>query len=148
MGYLIEPAAAAALVKFETLIKVADMQQLFTAPYDLTPTQKAGFIFVPVSAFIQVNGTTPYNSFNHLWIGQGSGAAENSTFGKTATNTLSPGTASSFIVNIEHGATPTNKFGNRVAGNRDFILSMDLDDTSGDGDGFVTIYGYYLPIFI
>jgi hypothetical protein len=148
MGYLIEPAAAAELVKFTTLIKAADMQQLFTAPYDLTPTQKVGFIFVPVSAFIQVNGTTPYNTFLHLWIGQGAGAAENSTFGKTATNTLTPGTASSFIVNIEHGATPTNKFGNRVSGTRDFILSMDLDDTSGDGDGFVTIYGYYLPIFI
>jgi hypothetical protein len=148
MGYLIKPAGGGDLVKFETLIKAVDMQQLFTAPYNLTPTQKAGFIFVPVSAFIQVNGTTPYNSFNHLWIGQGAGAAENSTFGKTATNTLSPGTASSFIVNIEHGATPTNKFGNRVSGTRDFILSMDSDDTSGDGAGFLTIYGYYLPEFI
>jgi hypothetical protein len=148
MGYLIEQGAPSELVKFETLIKAADMQQLFSAPYDLTPTQKAGFCFVPVSAFIQVNGTTPYNLFNHLWLGQGTGNAVNSTYGKTATNTLDPGTAASFIVNIEHGVVAGNKFGNRVAANRDFKISMDLDDTSGDGDGFFTLYGYYLPEFI
>jgi hypothetical protein len=148
MGYLIKPTGGGDLVKFETLIKAVDMQQLATSPYDLTPTQKTGFVFVPVSAFIQVNGTTDYNTFNNLWIGQGTGNAQNSTFGKTATNILSPGTACSFIVNIEHGVTATNKFGNRVAGNRDFILTMDSDDSSGDGDGFVTIYGYYLPEFI
>jgi hypothetical protein len=144
MGYLIEPAAAAELVKFETLIKAVDMQQLFTAPYDLTPTQKAGFVFVPVSAFIQVNGTTPYNTFLHLWLLQGGGTQVNSTFGRFGANQLTPGAAASFIVNIEHGVTATN----RLTPNRDFTLEMDQDDTGGDGDGFVTIYGYYLPEFI
>ena len=148
MGYLIKPAASGELVKFETLIKAVDMQQLATSPYNLTPTQKAGFCFVPVSAFIQVNGTTAYNTFLHLWLKQGGGAQVNSTFGRFGANQLSPGGfASSFIVNIEHGVTATNRFGNRVSHNRDFILEMDADDTSGDGDGFVTIYGYYLPIF-
>jgi hypothetical protein len=149
MGYLIEPAAAAELVKFETLIKAADMQQLFTAPYDLTPTQKAGFIFSPVSAYIQVNGTTQYSNFLHLWITQGGvGTEVSATFGRTGNNILSPGTLSSFIVNIDHGTTPTNKFGVRQVVNRDYVLEMDQDDATGDGDGFVTIYGYYIPVFI
>lgn len=149
MGYLIKPTGGGDLVKFETTIKAADMQQLFTAPYDLTPTQKAGFIFSPVSAFIQVNGTTSYNSFLHLWITQGGvGTEVSATFGRTANNILSPGTLSTFIVNIDHGTTPTNKFGVRQVVNRDYILEMDVDDTSGDGDGFVTIYGYYIPVFI
>jgi hypothetical protein len=148
MGYLIKEAATGDLVKFETLIKAVDMQQLFSNPYDLTPTQKAGFVFAPVSAFIQVNGTTSYNLFNHLWIYQQGGNDINSTFGKTATNILTPNFAASFIVNIEHGFVPGNKFGNRVANTRDFTISMDIDDSSGNGDGFVTIYGYYLPIFI
>ena len=147
MGFLIKKAASD-LVKFTTLIKAVDMQQLFTAPFDLTPTQKANFVFVPVSAFIQVNGTTAYNSFLHLWIYQGGGAEYNSTFGRVGANQLSPNTACSFIVNIEHGRVPTNKFGNEVSNSRDFILGMNADDTSGDGDGFVTIYGYYLPEFI
>ena len=148
MGYLIEPAAAAELVKFETYIKAVDMQQLATAPYTLTPTIKAGFIFSPVSAYIQVNGTTDYNSFLHLWIAQQTGSSKTATYGFTGTNNLSPGALATFIVNIDHGTTPTNKFGVRQVVNRDYVLEMDQDDTSGDGDGFVTIYGYYIPVFI
>jgi len=148
MGYIIKEAATSDLVKFETLIKAADMQQLGSAAYPLTPTQKSGFVFVPVSAFIQVNGTTPYNTFLHLWLSQGGGTQVNSTFGRFGANQLTPGAAASFIVNIEHGVTATNRFGNRVSNNRDFELSMDIDDSSGNGDGFVTIYGYYLPNFI
>lgn len=149
MGYLIEPAAPAELVKFTTLIKAIDMQQLNTAPYDLTPTQKPGFIFSPVSAYIQVNGTTAYNTFLHLWITQQAGQLKTATFGRNGGNlVLSPGDLETFIVNIDHGTTATNKFGARQVNNRDYILQMDIDDTSGDGDGLVTIYGYYLPIFI
>jgi len=148
MGYLIEPASSE-LVKFETIIRAADMQQLASTPYALTPTQKAGFIFSPVSAYIQVNGTTAYTVFNHIWIGQqpGAGTAKTATYGRTGTNNISPNNISSFIVNVDHGTTPTNKFGVRQVSNRDYYLEMDLDDTSGDGDGKVTIYGYYLPIF-
>lgn len=149
MGYLIEQGTPSELVKFETLIKASDMQQLNTAPYDLTPTQKPGFIFSPVSAYIQVNGTTQYSNFLYLWITQaGVGTEVSATFSRTGNNILSPGTLSSFIVNIDHGTTPTNKFGVRQVVNRDYVLEMDQDDTSGDGDGLVTIYGYYLPIFI
>jgi hypothetical protein len=148
MGYLIEQGAPSELVKFETLIKAADMQKLATAPYTLTATQKAGFVFVPVSAFIQVNGTTPYNTFLHLWLDQPGGTQVNSTFSRFGSNVLTPGAASSFIVNIEHGVAAANRFGNRVAANRDFQIRMDVDDLSGDGDGFFTLYGYYLPQFI
>ena len=147
MGYLIEPTAND-LVKFETLIKAADMQQLNSAPYNLTPTQKAGFVFSPVSVFIQVNGTTAYVNFNHIWISQNPANEKTATFGKTLTNVLQPNSVCSFLVNIDHGTVPTNRFGVRQVSNRDYILSMDLDDTSGDGDGFLTIYGYYLPDFI
>ena len=147
MGFIIKQGGGD-LVKIETIIKAVDMQQLATAPYNLTPTQKAGFVFVPVSAFIQVNGTTAYNVFLHLWIEQPGGTQINSTFGRAGANILTPGSACSFIVNIEHGVTPTNKFGNRVTSNRDFNLRMDIDDSSGDGDGKLTLYGYYLPVFI
>jgi hypothetical protein len=148
MGYLIKPAGESDIVKFETLIKAADMQQLNSAPYNLTPTQKAGFIFVPTICFIQVNGTTAYNTFNHMWIYQdGGGVVYNSTFGRTAASFLAPSSLCSFIVNIEHGLTPTNKFGNRTIANRDFLIAMDTDDLSGDGDGIVTMKGFYQPIF-
>ena len=148
MGYLIKPAETSDLVKFETLVKAVDMQQLATAPYLLTATQKAGFVFVPVSAFIQVNGTTAYSTFSHLWINQIGVIPKAATYGRILSNDISPNYVSSFIVNIDHGTTPTNKFGVRIASNRDFELQMDIDDSSGDGDGFVTIYGYYLPEFI
>lgn len=149
MGYIIKESSTGDLVKFETIIRAADMQQLATAPYDLTPTQKAGFIFSPVSAYIQVNGTTQYSNFLHLWITQqGAGTEVSATFGRTANNILIPGALSSFIVNIDHGTTPTNKFGVRQVVNRDYVLEMNIDDSSGDGDGKVTIYGYYLPEFI
>jgi hypothetical protein len=146
MGYLIEPGGSD-LVTFETFIKAADMQQLNSAPYPLTPTQKAGFVFVPTICFIQVNGTIPYNTFLHLWIKQTGSAEVNSTFGKAGVNQLDPFSVCSFIVNIEHGVTPTNKFGNKITPTRDFILEMNIDDFSGDGDGLVTMKGFYVPIF-
>lgn len=147
MGYLIKQQDAE-LVKFETNILRGDMQQLATVPYALTATQKVGFVFTPVSAFIQVNGTLPYNTFSNLWIVQPGGTEKNATFQRVGSNNLNPNTVCAFIVNIAHGTIPINIFGNRVVSNRDFELSMNIDDTSGDGDGLVTIYGYYLPIFI
>lgn len=146
MGYLIKQAGSD-FIKFETLIKANDMQTLSSAPYGLTPTIKAGFVFVPVTVYIQVNGTTSYDSFNHLWIQQAGGNKVNSSFQCLGSNQLTPSAVSSFIVNIEHGVTPTNVFGNRVVDSRDFEISMDIDDSSGDGDGLVTMIGYYIPIF-
>jgi hypothetical protein len=148
MGYLIKEGGGGDLVKFETIIRAADMQQLASTPYALTPTQKAGFVFVPVSAFIQVNGTTAYNTFSHLWINQIGVIPKAATYGRISSNDLFPNFVSSFIVNIDHGTTPTNKFGVRIASNRDFELQMNIDDASGNGDGKVTLYGYYLPDFI
>jgi hypothetical protein len=146
MGYLIEPTANY-FVKFETLIRAADMQQLATAPYTLTSTIKAGFIFVPVSASIQVNGSTGYTTFAHLWIWQGGGTTKSATFARSLTNVLGPSKVCNFIVNVDHGTLPTNQFGNSIDGTRDFILKMDVDDFGGDGDGKVIMYGYYLPEF-
>jgi hypothetical protein len=146
MGYLIEPGGGA-LVKIEALIGAGRMSALATAP-QIIPTVKPGFIFMPVAAFIQVNGTTPYNSFIHLWLWQAGGAEKAATFGRAGANELEPGKASAFIVNIDHGTVPTNKFGVTIGGGRDFVLEMDQDDSSGDGDGLVTLYGYYLPDFI
>jgi hypothetical protein len=146
MGYLIKPAGGD-LVKIEATIPSARMATLATLPQTIT-TQKAGFTFMPVSAFIQVNGTTSYNTFLHLWLWQGGGALKTATFGRVGANELEPGKASAFIVNIDHGTTPTNKFGVTIQGDRDFVLEMNADDSSGDGDGKVTIYGYYLPDFI
>jgi hypothetical protein len=146
MGYLIEPGGGA-LVKIETLISAVRMQTLSTNPQTIK-TKKAGFVFMPVAAFIQVNGTSSYNTFLHLWLWQQGGAEKAATFGRAGANELEPGKASAFIVNIDHGTLPTNQFGVTIEGNRDFVLEMDQDDSSGDGDGFVTIYGYYLPEFI
>jgi hypothetical protein len=123
------------------------MKALATAPRTI-PTYKPGFVFMPVAAFIQVNGTNSYNSFLHLWLWQQGTAGKAATFGVTGSNSLEPGKSSAFIVNIDHGTTPTNKFGVTVAGTRDFVLEMDSDDTGGDGDGLLTIYGYYLPDFL
>jgi len=147
MGYLIKKAKSD-LIKVETIIKAADMQQLATAPYTLTTTQKAGFTFVPVTIFIQVNGTTSYNAFTHCWIWQGGGTGKTASFGKTLNNFFGVGTTSSFIVNVDHGTTATNQFGIRTVSNRDFILEMNIDDASGDGNGLLTMYGYYVPDFI
>jgi hypothetical protein len=147
MGYLIKAETVSEIETFVTDIRAIDMQNLFSTSYPLTPTQKAGFIFVPTICFIQVNGTTPYSSFSHMWIFQGGGNNFNSTFAKTLSNILSPGSVSSFIVNLEHGVLPTNVFGNRVVATRDFELAMDTDDLTGDGDGKVTMKGFYVPIF-
>jgi hypothetical protein len=146
MGYLIKESGGD-LVKIETLIDVADMQQLFSRPYPLTSTIKAGFTFVIVSAFIQVNGTLSYTSFLHLWIKQPFSTVK-ATFGRTLGSNLTPGIVSSFIVNINHGTTLINEFGVVTTPTRDFELSMNSDDATGDGNGFLTIYGYYLPDFI
>ena len=148
MGYLIKPAAESEIFTFETLIKAVSMQQLATAPYPLTPTQKAGFVFVPVTSFIQVNGTIGYSLFNHIWIGQTGTATINATYQNSISNGLVVNSVSSFLVNIEHKLLPPNIFGCRISSNRDFFISMDLDDTSGNGDGLVTMKGYYQPIFI
>jgi hypothetical protein len=145
MGYLIEPGSG--LVKIQTLIPAGRMATLATLPQTI-PTLKTGFIFMPVAAFIQVNGTSSYNTFLHLWLWQAGGAEKAATFGRAGANELEPGKASAFIVDIDHGTAPVNKFGVTIAGGRDFVLEMDQDDSSGDGDGFVTIYGYYLPEFI
>jgi hypothetical protein len=146
MGYLIEPGGGA-LVKIETLISAGRMATLATLPQTIT-TQKPGFVFMPVAAFIQVNGTSNYSTFLHLWLWQQGTAGKAATFGLTGSNELEPGKASAFIVNIDHGTTPTNKFGVTISGVRDFVLEMDQDDSSGDGDGLVTLYGYYLPDFL
>lgn len=146
MGYLIEQGGAG-LVKIEALISAGRMATLSTLPQTI-PTQKTGFIFMPVAAFVQVNGTIPYNVFNHLWLWQGGGAAKIATFGRTASNELEPGKSSAFIVNIDHGTTPTNRFGVTISEARDIIIEMNIDDNSGDGDGLFTLYGYYLPKFI
>ena len=146
MGYLIENTAND-FVKFETLIRAVDIQQLATAPYTLTSTIKAGFIFVPVSASMQVNGTTGYTTFLHMWIWQGGGATKTATFGRTLASLLAPGKVSNFIVNVDHGTTLANQFGNSIDGTRDFVLEMNADDVSGDGDGKVTMYGYYVAEF-
>lgn len=149
MGFLVKKATSD-LVKIETLIKAADMQQLSTLNtndgYQIN-TIKSGFIFCPVTVLIQVNGTTGYSSFSHLWIWQGGGSPKIATYGRTVLNTLIPGMVSNFIVNVDHGTTATNQFGARTNGTRDLYLKMNIDDTSGDGDGFLTIYGYYLPMF-
>jgi hypothetical protein len=146
MGYLIKEGGSG-LVKIEALIGAARMATLATLPQTI-PTQKAGFIFMPVAAFIQVNGTTSYNTFLHLWLWQQGTSGKAATFGRAGSNELEPGKASAFIVNIDHGTTPTNQFGVTVSGARDFVLQMNANDASGDGDGFVTLYGYYLPDFI
>ena len=150
MGYLIKQATSD-LVKIETVIKVADMQQLSTLNtndgYQIA-TIKPGYIFCPVTIMLQVNGTTDYSTFTHLWVWQGGGSPKIATYGRTVLNTLSPGIVSNFIVNIDHGTTATNQFGARTLNNRDLFLKMNIDDTTGDGDGFLTIYGYYIPDFI
>ena len=146
MGYLIENTAND-FVKFETLIRAVDIQQLATSPYTLTSTIKAGFIFVPIAASIQVNGSTGYTSFSHLWIWQGGGTTKSATFGSSLLNVLNPSKVCNFIVNVDHGTAPTNQFGNSIDGTRDFILQMDVDDAGGDGDGKVIMYGYYVAEF-
>jgi hypothetical protein len=146
MGYLIKEGGGD-LVKIEATILAARMATLATLPQTIT-TQKAGFIFMPVAAFIQVNGTTSYNTFAHLWLWQQGGAYKIATFGRVGPNELEPGKAQAFIVNIDHGTTPTNKFGSNITGTRDIVIEMDADDSSGDGDGLFTLYGYYLPDFI
>lgn len=146
MGYLIKPAGGD-LVKIEALIDAGRMATLATTPQAI-PTEKPGFVFMPVAAFIQVNGTTSYDTFNHLWLWQQGGADKIATFGRTGATNLEPGKAQAFIVNIDHGTTPTNKFGSNVTGTRDIVIQMNADDSSGDGDGLFTLYGYYLPDFI
>jgi hypothetical protein len=150
MGFLVKKATSD-LVKIETLIKAVDMQQLSTLNandgYQIN-TIKSGFIFCPVTVIIQVKGTTGYSSFSHLWIWQGGGSPKIATYGRTGLNTLAPNQQSSFIVNIDHGTTATNQFGAKTNGARDLYLKMNIDDTTGDGDGFLTIYGYYLPEFL
>jgi hypothetical protein len=151
MGYLIKEAANSDLVKIETLIKAADMQQLATLDTNngyLINTIKTGFVFCPVTVILQVNGTIAYSSFSHIWLWQGTGAPKIATYGKTGVNTLQPGAAANFIVNVDHGTTATNQFGVRTVGTRDIYLKMNIDDTSGDGNGLLTMYGYYVPDFI
>lgn len=144
MGYLIQQSSGD-LIKVETFIKAGSMQTLATNPYPITPTVKSGFTFVPVSVFLQVNGTTGYNAFSHIWLKQNGSSPVCATFNKTGSNYLTLGGVASFIVNIDHGTTPTNQFGVSISAARDFELIMNIDDTTGDGDGFLTIYGYYLP---
>jgi hypothetical protein len=151
MGYLIKEAANIDLVKIETNIKAADMQQLSTLNtndgYQIA-TIKPGYIFCPVTIMLQVNGTIAYSSFAHIWLWQGGGSPKIATYGKTGVNTLQPGAVANFIVNIDHGTTAQNQFGVKTEGTRDIFLKMNIDDTSGDGNGFLTIYGYYIPDFI
>jgi len=146
MGYLIDPSGLG-LVKIKALISAGRMATLATLPQTI-PTDKPGFIFMPVAAYVQVNGTTPYNVFNHLWLWQGGGSEKIATFGRVGSNILDPGKASAFIVNIDHGTVPTNRFGVTISSGRDIEILMDIDDSSGDGDGLFTLYGYYLPDFI
>jgi hypothetical protein len=144
MGYLIEPAGGE-LVKFTTFIDFVDMIQLNSVPYQLTPTVKPGFTFCLVSAFIQTDKGT-FSTFSHMWITQTS-SIKAATFGRTAVNQFTTGKVSNFIVNIDHGTTPTNVFGSSNKAIGEYYLEMDLDDTSGTGSGFLTMYGYYIPDF-
>lgn len=151
MGYLIKPNGGGDLVKIETYIKSSDMQQLATLDlnngYQLT-TSKPDYIFCPVSAMLQVNGKFAFSSFSHIWLWQGGGSPKIATYGRTSLNTLEPGVVANFIVDIDHGTTATNQFGVKTTGTRDLYLKMNTDDSSGDGDGLLTIYGYYIKDFL
>jgi hypothetical protein len=144
MGYLIESSFG--LQKIEATIPAADMQTLGTTPYIIF-TQKTGFQFVPTVIYIQFDGTTDYDTFDHAYIGSaGPGDGILASFGRFQANTFSVGTVSSFIVNINHGTYPTNVFGSTTSSVRPYLkLSMNADDASGDGNGYLTMYGYYVP---
>jgi hypothetical protein len=142
MGYLIKEGGGD-LVKFTTLISNDDMIQLNSVPYQLGNTVKTGFTFCIVSAFIQTD-KTEFSAFNHMWITQTS-SIKAATFGRTAVNQFTAGKVAAFIVNVDHGTTPTNKFGSSNKSIGEYFLEMNIDDSSGNGVGFLTMYGYYIP---
>lgn len=147
MGYLIESNFG--LQKIEAIIPAANMQTLNTSPY-IVFTQKAGFQFVPTVVYMQFDGTTGYDNFNYAWIlsftPDSTGDGVLATFGRFQANTFSIETVSSFIVNVNHGSFPSNVFGSTTDNTRQYLrLSMDIDDNSGDGNGYLTMYGYYVP---
>jgi len=147
MGYLIDSNFG--LQKIDVFIPAASMQSLATTPY-LILNERVGYEFVLTTAYMRFDGTTNYNQFDHAWIGTAgkyvNGDCVLATFGRYEANEFRVGAVSSFLVNINHGTFAVNVFGSTTDEQRLTLnLSMNIDDTSGDGNGYLTMYGYYVP---
>ena len=141
MGYLLKNDGY--IVKFTTLIPELNMKTLFSAPFELTPTQKTGYNFCLVSAFIQVKGPVIYNNWTYIWINQQGGTNKGASMQKTNGNTLVPNASNVFTMGVD--VNTQIKYGTFVNPSSNYFLSMNIDDNSGDGDAVVTLYGVYLP---
>ena len=141
MGYLIKNEGE--IQKFTTFIERGDMANLSSSPYLLNPPVKPGFQFSIISAFIQCQGILGYTNYTYLWIWQRGGLNKTCSMVKTLGNNLAPGFTNGFTMNVDvNGAI---KYGSMLSYTREYYLEMNIDDSSGDCAGLVTLYGVFLP---
>jgi hypothetical protein len=136
MGYLIQSND---LVKITKSIREAELQTMGTTPIQVV-TQRPGTCFCVVNAFLQIDITgTAYSGYTHMQLTDGA-ALVYASFGYS---TLQIGFVNSFICSLKH---PVNQFGATFDSTRDIFLTSTIDPTAGDGDGLLTMYGYYLNL--
>jgi hypothetical protein len=140
MGYLIENTTE--LVKLEIEITEAQFQSLNTSGVVIFPNENAR-VFVPTVAFLQIYDTlsaVDYAGFGHLYLTDQSASQIAATFDATLLQ-VGKRFVNSFAINIKH---PVNIFGSNQAFQNDLILLAASTPTSGNGDGRLTVYGYYV----
>lgn len=133
MGYLIQSND---LVKITKSLREGELQTMSTTPVQVF-TQRPGTCFILANAILQTyTGGTPYTGYTHMQLTDGA-ALVYASFGYNSFQ------IASFICSLKH---PVNNFGANYAPSRNIFLTSTIDPTAGDGDGLLTMYGYFINL--